>query len=255
MREPFIAGNWKMNKTVSEAVSLVKNLTEETEGIEGVEIGVCPPTVDLVSVQEVIDKTKIKLGGQNFHWEESGAFTGEISGPMLAEIGAEYVIIGHSERREYFGETDHNVNLKVRAAFENELKPIICVGETISERKKGETKTKVELQVKAALTGLTAEQAENVVIAYEPIWAIGTGESATAKQANEVIGYIREVIGQELGDVAERIRIQYGGSVKPHNAEELMGQPEIDGALVGGASLQADSFAAIITKTAALYNN
>jgi len=255
MRKPFIAGNWKMNKTVSEAVNLVKKLTDKVDKMDdSVEIGVCPPSPDLVPVQNVISDGKITLGAQNFHREESGAYTGEISGPMLAEIGAEYVIIGHSERREYFGETDHSVNLKVRAAFNHGLKPIICVGETIEERKKDETRNKVELQVKAALTGLSADQVAEAVIAYEPIWAIGTGESATAGQANEVIGYIREVIAEKYSSAAKQIRIQYGGSVKPHNAEELMAQEEIDGALVGGASLQADSFAGIITKTAALYN-
>lgn len=253
MRKPFIAGNWKMNKTVSQAVSLVENLKEEVSGIDNVEIGVCPPALDLVPVQKVIKESKIKLGAQNMHSEDSGAYTGEISGPMLAEINTDYVIIGHSERREYYGETDLSVNQKVRAAFENNLKPIVCVGETITEREKGETETKVELQVKAALTDLDPGQVQQMVIAYEPIWAIGTGESATAEEANKVIGFIREVIASEFGDSADRVRIQYGGSVKPHNVEEFMEQKHIDGALVGGASLTADSFAQIVTKTSEMY--
>lgn len=252
MRTPFICGNWKMNKTISEAEALVSDLKDRVKNISNVEIGVCPPAVDLMAVKKIVADSNIKTGAQNLHWEKNGAYTGEISGPMLNEIGVEYVIIGHSERREYFGETDQKVNIKVKAAFASNLKPIICVGETLEERKKGETETKVELQVRAALTGLTDQQVENLVIAYEPIWAIGTGESATAEEANNVIKYIRNVIAEDYGNIAQKVRIQYGGSVKPHNTEELMQQEEIDGALVGGASLSAESFAEIISITSSL---
>ncbi|MFW6034787.1 MAG: triose-phosphate isomerase [Halothermotrichaceae bacterium] len=246
MRKPFIAGNWKMNKTVSEAEELVRALKEKVAGIDNVEIAVCPPAIDLVSVQNVIEDSNIALGAQNMYWEDSGAYTGEIAGPMLTEIGASYVILGHSERREYFGETDEDVNRKVQAVFANGLKPIICVGETLEEREAGNTKDKVKKQVQADLEGLSAAQVEATVIAYEPIWAIGTGKTATAEDANEVIKYIRDLVREDFGDAADKMRIQYGGSVKPHNVEELMAQPEIDGALVGGASLAADSFTSIV---------
>ena len=252
MRTPFICGNWKMNKTVSEAKDMVAKLKEKVEDIDKVEIGVCPPALDLTGVQEIIKDSEIKLGAQNMHWEDEGAYTGEIAGPMLKELGAEYVILGHSERREYFGETDQTVNFKVKAAFANDLKPIICVGETLEERNKNKIEDKVTLQVKAALTGLNSDQVKDVVIAYEPIWAIGTGESATAEEANRVIGIIRDVLRAEYPEAAEEVRIQYGGSVKPHNAEELMSQEEIDGALVGGASLEAESFAEIAAITSEL---
>ena len=246
MRKPFIAGNWKMNKTVSEAKDLVSELKDLVSGIEEVEIAVCPPAIDLVSVQETIEDSNIKLGAQNMHWEESGAYTGETSGPMLKEIGTDYVILGHSERREYFAETDQAVNRKVKAAFSHNLKPIICVGETLEEREKGKTEDKVENQVSTALAGLESEQVSDVVIAYEPIWAIGTGESASADQANKVISYIREVIAKDYPEQAEKVRIQYGGSVKPHNVAEFMEQSDIDGALVGGASLTAEDFAGVV---------
>lgn len=246
MRKPFIAGNWKMNKTVSEAIELVKGLKDKVEGITEVEIAVCPPAVDLVSVNEIIAGSNIKLGAQNMYWEESGAYTGELAGPMLKEIGTSYVIIGHSERREYFKETDQEVNKKVKAAFKYNLKPIICVGETLEEREAGKTFDKVKGQVKADLDGLSSGQIVDIVLAYEPIWAIGTGKTATAEDANEVIKYIRDLVREDFGDVADQMRIQYGGSVKPHNVEELMDQPEIDGALVGGASLEAESFAQIV---------
>ena len=246
MRKPFIAGNWKMNKTVSEAEELVKGLKNLVSDVEDVEIAVCPPAIDLVSVQNIIKDSNVKLGAQNMHWEESGAFTGEMSGPMLKEIGTDYVILGHSERREYFGETDQSVNRKVKAAFSHDLKPIICVGETLEERKKGETENKVKKQVSSALAGLEKGQVSDVVIAYEPIWAIGTGESASAEEANNVISYIRGVIDHEYPGEAKKVRIQYGGSVKPHNVAEFMEQEDIDGALVGGASLTAEDFAGVI---------
>ncbi|MCF8001463.1 MAG: triose-phosphate isomerase [Halanaerobiales bacterium] len=250
MRKPFIAGNWKMNKTISEAKDLVTSLKEKVAGIENVEIGVCPPDIDLPDVVEIAKSSNIKVGGQNMHWEESGAFTGDTSPVMLKELGVDYIIVGHSERREYYGETDEEVNKKVKAAFNHGLKPIICVGESLEERKADNTRDKVEKQVKAALKGLNQKQVSQTVIAYEPLWAIGTGESASAKQANEVISYIRDVIETQYLDAAEDVRIQYGGSVKPHNIEEFMSESDIDGALVGGASLQAESFAQIIKKAA-----
>ncbi|MFO7814475.1 MAG: triose-phosphate isomerase [Halanaerobiales bacterium] len=250
MRKPFIAGNWKMNKTISEAKELVSSLKLKVAGIDNVEIGVCPPDIDLPAVVDIAKDSNIKVGGQNMHWEESGAFTGDTSPLMLKELGVQYIIVGHSERREYYQETDQEVNKKVKAAFEHGLKPIICVGETLEERKAGNTREKVEQQVKTSLKGLNQRQVSQTVIAYEPIWAIGTGESANAKQANEVISYIRDVIENKYLDAAEDVRIQYGGSVKPHNIEEFMLQSDIDGALVGGASLEAKSFAQIVKKTA-----
>src|SRR6056297_4162106 len=249
MRKPFIAGNWKMNKTISEAKDLVSSLREKVAGIENVEVGVCPPDIDLPDVVEIAKDSNIKVGGQNMHWEESGAYTGDVSPVMLKELGVEYIIIGHSERREYYNETDEQVNKKVQSAYEHGLKPIICVGESLEERKAKETREVVEKQVRKALKGLNQKQVSQTVIAYEPIWAIGTGESASSKQANEVISYIRDVIENEYLDAAEDVRIQYGGSVKPHNIEEFMAESDIDGALIGGASLKAESFADIIKKT------
>lgn len=249
MRKPFIAGNWKMNKTISEAKDLVGSLKEKVADIDNVEIGVCPPAIDLQAVKEKAADSNVKVGAQNMHWEKSGAYTGDISPVMIKELGLEYIIIGHSERREYYNETDDEVNKKVHAAFEHGLKPIICVGETLEERKANETREKVEKQVKAALKGLTQKQVSQTVIAYEPIWAIGTGESANAKQANQVISYIRDVIEEDYLNAADDVRIQYGGSVKPYNIEEFMAESDIDGALVGGASLEAESFAAIVRKT------
>ncbi|NLJ84240.1 MAG: triose-phosphate isomerase [Halanaerobiaceae bacterium] len=246
MRKPLIAGNWKMHKTMSEAEELVKELKDRLAGIEDVEIAVCPTSVNLLPVYNIIADSNIKLGAQNMHWEESGAYTGEISGPMLKEIGATYVIIGHSERREYFQESDEDVNRKAKAAFKYGLRPIICVGETLEEREAGKTMEKVKGQIKAALAGLSKEQIAETVIAYEPIWAIGTGRTATAEDANEVIKAIRELVREDFADAADQIRIQYGGSVKASNIEELMAQPEIDGALVGGASLDVDSFVQIV---------
>ena len=252
MRTPFICGNWKMNKTVAEAEAMVSDLKDKVVDIDNVEIGVCAPEIDLVSIQNIIADSNIKLGAENLYWEDSGAYTGEVSGPMLKEAGCEYVIIGHSERREYFGETDQTVNFKVKAAFRNDLKPIICIGETLEEREKDGIKDKVTLQVKAALTGLSSDQVKEVVLAYEPIWAIGTGESATAEEANRVIGIIRDVLRDEYPEAAEAVRIQYGGSVKPWNIEEFMQEEEIDGALIGGASLEAESLAEIAAKTSAM---
>jgi triosephosphate isomerase len=250
MRKPFIAGNWKMNKTISEAEDLVSSLKDLVKDIKDVEVGVCPPDIDLPAVVEIAKNSNIKVGGQNMHWEESGAFTGDVSPVMLKELGVEYIIIGHSERREYYNETDKEVNKKVKAAFEHGLKPIICIGESLEERKAKETREVVENQIRKALKGLSQKQVSQTVVAYEPLWAIGTGESASAKQANQVISYIRDVIETDYLEAAEDVRIQYGGSVKPHNIEEFMAQSDIDGALVGGASLSADSFAEIAKKAA-----
>jgi len=250
MRKPFIAGNWKMNKTISEAEELVRSLKKLVSDVESVEIGVCPPDIDLLAVMKIAGGSNIKVGAQNMHWEESGAYTGDLSPLMLKELGVEYIIIGHSERREYYNESDEEVNKKVKAAFKHDLKPIICVGETLKERKADQTKEKVKKQIEAALNGLSRKEVQNTVIAYEPIWAIGTGESASAEQANQVISYIRDVVSELFSEAADDMRIQYGGSVKPHNIADFMAESDIDGALVGGASLAAESFAQIIKKSA-----
>ncbi len=246
MRRPIIAGNWKMNKTPSEAMELIHKLIPLVKDTD-VEVVVCPPFVCLPVAKEVIEGTNIELGAQNMHFEESGAFTGEVSPVMLKELGVKYVLIGHSERRQYFGETDELVNTKVLAALKHGLLPIICVGESLKQREQGVTEELVKLQTKIALKGVSAEDAKKVVIAYEPIWAIGTGKTASSEEANEVIGYIREAIANVYGDdVAEAVRIQYGGSVKPANIEELMAMPQIDGGLIGGASLTAEDFEKIV---------
>ncbi|MFO7153855.1 MAG: triose-phosphate isomerase [Caldicoprobacter oshimai] len=246
MRKPIIAGNWKMHKTPSQTVSLINELKPLVKDAQ-VEVVVCPPFVCLPAAKEALAGSNIKLGAQNMHWEEQGAFTGEVAPGMLKELGVEYVIIGHSERRQYFGETDEMVNKKVLSAVAHNLIPIICVGETLEQREQGSTEQVVDRQTRAALKGLSPEVAERVVIAYEPIWAIGTGKTASSDDANEVIGYIRKVVGEVLGSqAAQQMRILYGGSVKPENAAELMQMPEIDGGLVGGASLKAQDFAKIV---------
>jgi triosephosphate isomerase len=246
MRTPIIAGNWKMFKTVGEAVSFVNEVKGKAE-IEGVESVICAPFTALPALAEAVKGTKLKIGAQNMHWEENGAYTGEISGVMLKDLGVDYVIIGHSERRAYFAETDETVNKKVHAAFKYGITPIICVGEKLEEREAGQTKEVCRVQTEAALQGLTAEQAAQAVIAYEPIWAIGTGKSSTADDANEVISYIRERVAAVFGsEVAGKIRIQYGGSVKPNNVREFMQQSDIDGALVGGASLEPASYIQLV---------
>ncbi|MFD2670991.1 triose-phosphate isomerase [Marinicrinis sediminis] len=246
MRKPIIAGNWKMFKTAAEAASFAKEVSGKAE-VEGVESVICAPFTALPALTEALQGTSIQVGAQNFHWEENGAFTGEISGAMLQELGVKYVIIGHSERRAYFAETDETVNKKTLAAFQYDLTPIVCVGEKLEEREAGQTKEVCKEQTVAALKGLSVEQAAQVVIAYEPIWAIGTGKSSTAEDANEVIAYIRELVAEAFdAQTAQSIRIQYGGSVKPNNVKEYMGQSDIDGALVGGASLQADSYIQLV---------
>jgi triosephosphate isomerase len=241
MRKPVIAGNWKMHKTGAEAVAMLKELQALTADVTDVEIVICPPFTALAAVADDIAKTKIKLGAQNMHFEEKGAFTGEISPVMLKALNCDYVIIGHSERRQYFAETDEAVNKKVKAALKSGLIPIVCVGESLDERSGGITEKVVEKQVRAALAGLSPQDV--LVIAYEPIWAIGTGKTASADDANAVCSFIRKVVSDLVGaDSAAKMRIQYGGSVKPDNIAEFMGKSDIDGALVGGASLEADSF-------------
>lgn len=243
MRKPIIAGNWKMNKTSSEAKNFVNELLSQSIDFEKTEVVVCPPTISLEAVSDLVKESNIKVGAQNVYFEKSGAFTGEISPEMLKDIGVDYCIIGHSERREYFGETDQSVNKKVKAVLEMGIIPIMCVGETLSERENGQTESVCKTQVIAGLKDLSQEQIESVVIAYEPVWAIGTGKSATKEDANETIGFIRSVVEHVAGkDIAEKVRIQYGGSVKPENITEYMAMPHIDGALVGGASLQVKSF-------------
>lgn len=246
MRKPIIAGNWKMHKGIEETRQLLGEL-KDMEMSPEIEVVVCPPFTSLSEAAELLVGTAIGLGAQNMHWERSGAYTGEVSPCMLKEIGCKYVIIGHSERRQYFGETDEMVNFKVKSAFNHDLIPIVCVGENLEQRKNGETKSLVTNQVKKALEGLTEKQVERIVIAYEPIWAIGTGVSAKGEDANEVIKLIRDIIAGDFGkDISQKVRIQYGGSVKPGNIKEFMEQPEIDGALVGGASLKAVDFGAIV---------
>ena len=240
MRKKIIAGNWKMNKNHNEALELINSLKSGIDTDES-DVVVCVPFVDLMAVSEAIKGTKINIGAQNMHFEESGAFTGEISPAMLKELGVKYVIIGHSERRAYFGETDETVNKKVKKALEHNLVPILCVGESLEERELNITIELVRIQVKKAFSGISAQDAKKVVIAYEPIWAIGTGKVATKEQAQEVCAKIREVICEMYGNsVAEEIRIQYGGSVTGDSANELFNMPDIDGGLVGGASLKED---------------
>ncbi len=253
MRKPFIVGNWKMHKTIAEALDLVNALRPLVSDIQDVDIAVCPPFTALEAVSKVLAGSNIAVGAQNMFWEEEGAYTGEISPLMLKEL-VTYVIIGHSERRKYFGETDETVNRKVKAALAHGLLPIICVGEVLEEREAGKTDEVVRRQVLGAYEGLSADQARVTTIAYEPVWAIGTGRAATPEDANDVIGrVIRGSLAEMFGnEVAQSIRIQYGGSVKPGNIAGFMEQPEVDGALVGGASLKADLFAEIVRITASI---
>jgi triosephosphate isomerase (TIM) len=247
MRKPILAGNWKMYKTVSQAVSFAEHLQGLAPDLSKVDAVICAPFTSLAVLKEKLYGTSIKIGAQNVHQTEEGAYTGEVSALMLKDLGVNYVIIGHSERRQYFGETDETVNAKVQAAFKHGLLPIVCVGEDLDQRNQGVTKDLVENQVRAALGGVSSDDVTRLVIAYEPIWAIGTGMTATAQDANEVCAHIRQVVsamyGNEKGNL---VRIQYGGSVKPDNIAELMAQPDIDGALVGGASLDPGSFAKLL---------
>lgn len=246
MRIPIIAGNWKMHKTIDEAVQFVQDIKEPVSGTD-IEVVLCTPYTMLLSVKEAIKGTNIKLAAQNIHWEEKGAFTGEISPLMLKEIGIDYCIIGHSERRQYFNETDETVNKKVHTSLKHGIKPIICVGETLDQRESGQTLIHIKNQVIKALEGVQPSRIKDIVLAYEPIWAIGTGKTATSKEANDVIYNIREIVKDLYGeDLCTEIRIQYGGSVKGSNIEEIMNQEDIDGALVGGASLKASEFVEIV---------
>lgn len=251
MRTPLIAGNWKMHNSHHDAIVLVQQLGHELaeHDFDRVEVALCPSFTSLRTVQTLIeaDRYGFSLGAQNMHYEDEGAFTGEVSPPMLAALRVEYVILGHSERRELLGESDEGVNRKVRAAYSNGLVPIVCCGETEDERDQGATETKVERQVRAAIEGIRSEQLKEMVIAYEPIWAIGTGKTATPDDAQATISFIRKLLASSVGDeVANAMRILYGGSVKAGNAKSLMSQRDIDGALVGGASLSAAEFIAIV---------
>ncbi|SDX88206.1 triose-phosphate isomerase [Paenibacillus sp. CF384] len=246
MRKPIIAGNWKMFKTVSEATAFFADVKGKAE-VDGVETVICAPFTTLPALVEAAKGTSIAIGAQNVHFEDNGAFTGEISGVMLKDLGVQYVIIGHSERRAYFAESDEIVNKKVHAAFKHGLTPIVCVGEKLEEREAEQTKSVCKVQTEAAFQGLSAAQAAEVVVAYEPIWAIGTGKSSTSADAEDVIAFIRDVIaGLYDAATADAVRIQYGGSVKPNNVSEYLGQSNIDGALVGGASLEPASFIALV---------
>lgn len=249
MRKPVIAGNWKMNMLPGEGVELVVGIWERIRDQDAVEVVVCPPFTDIPAVGAAIKKEApgIKLGAQNMHWEGMGAFTGEISPLMLGDLGVEYVIIGHSERRQFLGETDQGVNRKVRSAFEHGLVPIMCVGETLKQREVKETRNVVSGQVKRGLFEIDPDYIPGLIIAYEPIWAIGTGKAATSDDADSVNGLVRETVAEMFGnETAQAVRVQYGGSVNPSNISELMAKPNVDGALVGGASLKPDDFASLV---------
>jgi triosephosphate isomerase len=246
-RRPIVAGNWKMNKTSDEAAALARGVVDAVKGVDGVDMVVCPTFTSLESVAGVVKDTPVKLGAQNVYWEAEGAFTGEISTAMLLTCGCSHVILGHSERRQYFGETDATVNRRVNAALEAALSPIVCVGETLQERESGVTDDVIRTQVTGSLDGFSGEDVVQLVLAYEPVWAIGTGLTATPEQAEDVHALIRSVLADGWGqDVSEAVRIQYGGSVKADNAAVLFSQPNIDGGLIGGAALDAESFAAVV---------
>ena len=248
MRKKIIAANWKMNQTIAETENFLTDFRLEVEEVSGVDIVIAPPFTSLAKISELLGGSqKIRTAAQNMYFEASGAFTGEISAPMLRELYVKYVILGHSERRQIFGETDALINKKVIAAIESELKPILCVGETLAEREAGRENEVLETQLRGSLAGVTAEQLAEIVIAYEPVWAIGTGRTASTQQAQDCHVHVRKVLA-ELSDeaTADKVRIQYGGSVKPSNAAELLAQPDIDGALVGGASLDPRGFAEIV---------
>lgn len=246
MRMPIIAGNWKMNKTSKEAANLILEIRDRVKGSK-CEVVVCPPFTSLTQVITLVENTNIKVGAQNMYYEESGAYTGEISPLMLKELGVEYVILGHSERRQYFKEDDSLINKKIKAAVLYGLKPILCVGETLEQREKGETFNHIKNQIVKDFEGIDTDGMKYAVIAYEPIWAIGTGKTATSKDANDVIKFIRKQIEELYGkQISENIRIQYGGSVKASTIKDQMAQSDIDGALVGGASLKADDFVSIV---------
>ncbi len=247
MRKKIVAGNWKMNMTTEEATRLVNGLKLDLANFREVEIVVCPPFTALSTVSSLVQGTHIDLGAQNMHWAKSGAYTGEISSAMLRELFCHFVILGHSERRQYFGETDEIVNKKVKAALASALRPIVCVGETLAEREAGKVSDVISTQVRGSLAGLSQQEILECVIAYEPVWAIGTGKTATSAQAQEVHALIRQVLASMFdASIAQGVRIQYGGSVKPGNAKELFSMPDIDGGLIGGAALDAKSFIDIV---------
>ncbi len=247
MRRTVIAGNWKMNMTPSETTAFIKELAPMVAGLDKFDIVLCVPAIDIPAATEAAKGTNIKIGAENVHFKESGAFTGEISAKMLTACGVEYVVIGHSERRQYFGETDKTVNIRTKAALAAGLKAIVCVGESLEERESGYTETLLKYQTKMALTGVSADELKNVIIAYEPVWAIGTGVTATAEQADEGNGFVRAAIAEAYGnEAAESITVQYGGSMNDANAAELLSKVNVDGGLIGGASLKTDKFTAIV---------
>jgi triosephosphate isomerase len=247
MRKPIVAGNWKMNKTVADALSLVEGLKRDLAECKKVDVVLCPPFTALKAVADAVSGTHIDVGAQNMHWEKSGAYTGEVSAEMLRELYCHYVILGHSERRQYFHETDEIVNKKTKAALAANLHPIVCVGELLEQREAGKTEEVIEKQVRGSLAGLSTKDLLETIIAYEPVWAIGTGKTATPQQAQDVHAFIRNVL-KSMSDehVAQSVRIQYGGSVKASNAKELFHMPDIDGGLIGGASLEPRSFIEIV---------
>ena len=251
MRKTIIAGNWKMYKTIGEAIELANGLKRQLFDIPNdiIEIVICPSFVALSEVAEIITDTNIKLGAQDMHWQEEGAFTGEVSAKMLKDVGCQFVIIGHSERRQYFGETNETVNKKIKTALKYNLTPIMCVGETLEERENGLTFKVLDEQVKNSLKDISDAELTKIVIAYEPVWAIGTGKNATPKQAEEAQKYVRQLLKKMYNEeVAQNVRIQYGGSVNPDNIVDLVRQPDVDGALVGGASLKIETFSEIVRK-------
>ena len=245
MRTPFVVGNWKLNKTIAEALAHVTEIKNQLGAVKGVQVGVAPPATAIYAVAKRLEDSAILVCGQDAYWEPNGAWTGELSPPILHDAGATWIIVGHSERRQHFGETNETVGKKARAVIGNSIGAIVCVGETLAERDGGRTLAVIDAQLEGALEGVT--RTELLVIAYEPVWAIGTGRTATPAQAQEVHAHIRQQLGGRYGaETAQKVRIQYGGSVKPGNAAELMSQPDIDGALVGGASLEAADFVAIV---------
>ena len=245
-RKPLMAGNWKMNKTIPEAVAMVKELKGKIADVKDVDVLICPTFTAIAALANEAKGSNINIGAQDIFWEAKGAFTGEIAPNMLVDAGCTYVIIGHSERRQYFGETNETVNKKVKAALANGLIPVVCVGETLKEREDDVTFKVIESQIREGLKDLSKEEAAKIVIAYEPVWAIGTGKTATPDQAQEVHAFARKIYGEMYGEVCQQVRILYGGSVKPDNVKELMKKEDIDGGLVGGASLKADSFEALV---------
>ena len=247
VRKPLIAGNWKMHKTVTESVDTAKELVARVRGVMDVDVMIAPPFTALLTVSTIVKDSNVSLGAQNLFWEKEGAYTGEIAASMLTDAGCSYVIIGHSERRQFFGETDETVNRRIQAALKAQLTPVFCVGESETEREANETLSVLDRQMKGGLAGLDAEQLDGLVVAYEPVWAIGTGKAATSEQAQEVHAYLRSWLEELYGNaLAKQTKILYGGSVKPNNVKELMAKADVDGALVGGASLSAETFSQLV---------